>query len=91
MTADNAQVAEYILAHDSGPLIVQYLSQNPLELEKVASMSPVNASVYIATNVVEKAVGLKPQQTAAPKPVDTLESKGATPAEHPALKGAVFK
>lgn len=86
----NAKMAEYLLDHEQGPLIVKYLSKNPIEMEKLASMSDMNAAVYIETKLAEKAKDSKPKTSKTPPPGKTLKGKSGTN-KHAALDGASFE
>jgi hypothetical protein len=83
------EVAGFILEEEAGPLITQYLSNNPLELDKLARMSPMNAGVYIATTVKSNATALKKKVTSAPDPVEPIRGNGA--AENLGPKGATYE
>ena len=83
-------VASYILDNDQGPLMTKYLSANPLELDRLQSMSPMQAAVYLETQVKPKAAQLGQKKiTQAPDPVETLNGGGAAPERGP--KGAKFE
>jgi len=72
-------VANYILEEDQGPLITTYLSKNLLELEKLRSMTPAGAAVYIATTIKQKAAALKPKVNSAPDPLEQPHGAGTSP------------
>lgn len=80
-------VASFILNDEEGPLITDYLAKNPLELERVRSMSPVQAGIYIATTVKPKTARTP---TKAPPPADVVDGKSA-PARERGPKGATFE
>lgn len=86
----NAKMAEYILDHEQGPLIVKYLSKNPMEMEKLASMGSMDAAVYISNTLSDKAKTAKPKTSKTPAPGKTLKGKGGT-SKHAALDGAKFE
>jgi len=90
ITPSNAQTGEYLLSHKDGPLLVKYLAENPIELEAVAAMQPLDAAVYLATEVSKKAEGSRPKTPKTPAPVNTPERKGSPKGKHPALNGATF-
>lgn len=63
------QLTAHLLEHDVGPAISLYLSNNPIEAEKVASMSITKAAVYIESQVREKALNaLKIEDDDVPPP-----------------------
>lgn len=84
-------VAEFILQHEKGPLITKYLATNPLELDDLRSMSPIQAALTIERKISPAADTLKPQATAAPDPVESLGSRGVGEKESPLIKGATFE
>ncbi len=86
----NAKIAEYILDHEQGPLIVKYLSKNPMEMEKLSSMNPMNAAVYISSTIAEKSAKVKPKTSKTPAPGKTIKGKGGT-TKNAALEGATFE
>ncbi len=90
LTSANAQTAEFILDHSKGPLIVKYLSDHPLILEKVADMSPVAASAYITEAVAPKVKSfIKTKKVPAPtKRIG--QGKKSTKKVDPMIKGATF-
>lgn len=83
-------IARFILSRKDAALIVKYLSSSAIELEKLGSMDPLEASVYIATNVSSQAEKLKPGVTKTPDPIDIPSGKAA-PNEDPYLKGVSFE
>lgn len=90
VTPKDAPVVKYLLDHEQGPLVVKYLSEHPMEAEKLFSMSPMKAAVYINGNLAEKSKGSKPKTSKTPKPGKTLKGKGGT-TKHSALEGALFE
>ncbi len=83
------QLASYILGDEQGPLITTYLAQNPAELEKISGFSPMQAAVYLETNIKPKAGSVK-RNSSAPPPADTLSGGGAPPKER-GPKGAKYE
>lgn len=90
ISPNNARMAEYILDHEQGPLIVKYLAKNPMEMEKLASMGDMDAAVYISTTLSEKSKTAKPRTSTTPPPGKTLKGKGGS-SKHAALDGATFE
>lgn len=68
-------LAEFIVSQKDAALIVKYLSSSATELEKISSLNPLDASVYIATKVTTDAKKLKPGVTKAPDPIDIPKGK----------------
>lgn len=84
------EVASFILTDETGPLITQYLAANPLVLDEIRRMSPMNAAIEISSVIKPKAAELKPRTTQAPDPVEPLRGAGVPPLERgPA--GATFE
>ena len=84
------ELSDYLLAEEQGPLLTNYLASNLLELDNVRQMSPVQAAVYIATEVRPKLKGVN-KSTKAPPPTNIVDG-GAVPAKTPdSIKGATFE
>lgn len=84
-------VANYILESEDSSLIVQYLYNNSSVLDKVSRMSPVNAAVFIATEVTPKAQSLKSQSKQPPEPLEIVKGKGGGEKKNPYLDGVVME
>lgn len=83
-------LARFILGQKDAALVINYLSNSATELEKLSSMDPLNASVYIATEISQKAVKSKPKLTKTPDPID-IPKGSAAPKEDAYLKGVSFE
>ena len=83
-------LARFLIAQDDAALLIKYLSSSATELEKISGMSPLNASVYIATKVSSEAKKLKPGLTKTPEPPEIPKGK-ATPKKDPFLEGVKFE
>lgn len=83
-------VAGFILESDKGPLMTKYLAANPLEVDTLSQLNPMQAAVYLETQVKPKAeqYGVK-KPSQAPEPVETLSGRGANTEPGPA--GATFE
>lgn len=86
----NPDLARFIIGQSESPLIMKYLSSDYTELEKLSQMDPLDASVYIATEITSKALKLRPGVTKTPDPVDIPKGKSKIEKD-PFLKGAVFE
>ncbi len=86
-------IAEFLLQHEKGPLLVSHLNDNDLDLDKVTSLNPVDAAVYLVTEVVPKLADLKSSKkiSKAPRAAKTLSGRGKTRSRNPLLKGATFE
>lgn len=67
---------DILLEDPDGPLFVQYLAKNPLELEKMNGMSPLQLVNHMNGDMRQKAALLKPKTSGAPPPPVTLEGGG---------------
>ena len=84
------ELSEYLLNEEQGPLLTNYLAKNLMELDNVRQMSPVQAAVYIATEVRPKLKGVN-KSTKAPPPANIVDG-GAVPSKTPdSIKGATFE
>jgi hypothetical protein len=84
---DNS-LAAHILKDDKGPAITVHLAKNPLVLEELRTMSPMQAAIHLE-NVVKPKLSLK-KNTETPKPATTFEGGGSPPSER-GPKGATFE
>ena len=84
------KVSLAILEETEGALMTQYLALHPEEIYELQGMS--DWQMYGRVNEIKaKASALKPKQTKAPQPPDSLSGNAAGELEHPLLKGAKFK
>lgn len=67
---------DILLEDTDGPLFVQYLANNPLELEKISKMSTLQLVNHLNGDMRSKAALLKPKTSGAPAPPITLEGGG---------------
>ncbi len=67
------EVGMYLLSDADGPLMTKYLADNPLELDALRNMSPMQAAITLNSTVREASQKLKPQQTNTPAPAETLD------------------
>ena len=84
----SSQVAGHILAQEQGPLIVQYLSKNVVELSELVALDPLTAAVKLSTEIVAKAT--KASGSGTPDPLDIVDGKGAAETNE-YLKGVKFE
>jgi len=84
-------LAQFILGDEEGPLITKYLAANPLELDALSRMSPMQAAIRVNADIRTKAASLKPQISQAPDPTEVLSGRGA-PADgaDPWLSGGTY-
>jgi hypothetical protein len=83
------ELATALISDADGPLMVQHLAANPLELHDLVHASPLTAGMMLA-EVKAKAAALKPKSSEAPDPATTLNGKGA-PVKERGPKGATFE
>ena len=84
------EVAGFILKDKAGPLITQFLASNPLVLDEISRMSPMNAAITISSVIKPKVAELMPRTTQAPDPVEPLRGSGVPPMER-GPQGATFE
>ena len=72
-------IARFILSYEQGPAITVYLSENPLEHEKINELDPISAGIYINEVIKNKAMASREKTTTPPAPVDTPSGIGAQP------------
>lgn len=84
-------VALFLLDDAEGPLMTQYLANNPIELDELASMPPMKAAIHLNSVIREKSSSLKPQVTNAPEPAEVLGGNGAPEETRPNITGATFE
>lgn len=82
-------LANALLEDDQGPLMVQYLAANPLDLHDIVNSSPVQAGLRLA-EVKAKAAALKPKPSSAPDPATALSGR-AVPTKERGPEGATYK
>lgn len=87
--SDNFQ--DILLEDPDGPLFVQYLAKNPLELEQMNGMSPLQLVNHLNGDMRTKAALLKPKTSAAPAPPITLEGGGVGEVTEDFEKGVVYE
>jgi hypothetical protein len=86
----SADVASFLLEDKDGPLITKYLADNPMEIERLSTMSPMMAAIAVNNDLRERASVYRPKTTSAPAPPETL-SGGGVPSDDPRLKGVIFE
>lgn len=74
-------IVNHILHDKQGPQVTMYLAKNPLEVEKLQTMIPTQAAVYIETQIKPKAIVSKAKPDDTPEPVDTPNGKGMPEAQ----------
>lgn len=82
-------VQDHLAQDPQGPLIVNYLAKNMLELDKLRSMSPMKAAVYIANEIKPKLAGIK-KTTSTPHPLDLDDGNGVPEKTDPWLDGVTY-
>ena len=82
-------IANAIIGDTDGPLIVQHLAANPLEMEALVHGSLFEAGQKWA-EIKAKAASMKTKPSAAPAPADSLGGRAA-PQSDPALDGMTFE
>lgn len=83
-------LAMYIMQQEDGPLITKYLADNPIQVDELRHMTPMEAAVKINSDIKLAASAMKPQASNAPDPAETLSGRGAGEKESEFTKGATF-
>ena len=83
------ELATELLQDADGPLMVQHLAANPLDLHELVTANPFAAGRILA-EVKAKAAALKPKTSEAPDPATALGGRGA-PAGDRGPDGATFE
>ena len=86
----SGDVAEFILKQEDGPLITKYLADNPIVLDDLRNLPPIDAAFKINSEIKAAASLLKPQASTAPDPAETLTGRGAGEQVSPLIKGVTF-
>lgn len=81
---------DYIATHEEGPLLAVYLAANPMDLDSLSRMSPMQQAIQIENSIRPKASALKPKPSQAPDPATALGGNGARPRQR-GTDGAVFE
>jgi hypothetical protein len=81
--------AEEIMADDLSTEIIQHLSNDPIELDKISRMNDYQKGSYM-TQIRAKASALKPKQSNAPAPAGDIQGSGQDPevGKYPNIKRA---
>ena len=87
--SDNFQ--DILLEDTDGPLFVQYLAKNPLELEKMNGMSALQLVNHMNGDMRQKAALLKPKTSGAPPPPMTLDGAGVGEMKEDWERGVVYE
>ena len=82
---------DVLLEDPDGPLLVTYLSQNPVELEDMNRMSVLQLVNHLNGDIRQKASLLKPQTSNAPNPPTTIKGGGAPEQKEDWEKGAQYE
>ena len=86
----SADLAEFILQQEDGPLITQYLSKNPVALDDLRHMSVIDGAFKVSSDIRKAASTLKPQASQTPDPTETLTGRGAGEKVSPFIAKATF-
>jgi hypothetical protein len=89
----NDHVTQHILSDENGPLITKYLSANPQAMESLQTLPPINAGIFLETQIKPEAIKLKPKTSSAPDPIETLNGAGvnADANNYPHVGGGTFE
>jgi len=82
-------LTKFLLKDEQGPLMTMFLSRNPIVLERMSGLSPLEMGHYIASEIKPKLAAVK-SRTQAPAPADVLDG-GGSPKTERGPKGATFE
>jgi len=82
-------LTKFLLKDDQGPLMTMFLARNPVALERMNELSPIEMGHFIASEIKPKLAAVK-TRTQAPPPADVLDG-GGSPRKDRGPKGAVFE
>ena len=82
---------DVLLEDPDGPLLVQYLANNPVELESVNGMSVLQMINHLNSDIRPKASLLKPKTSQAPPPPESLSGGGVGELQEPWEKGTKYE
>jgi hydroxylamine reductase (hybrid-cluster protein) len=86
-----AELGQYILESDQGPLITTYLANNPLELDELKYLSAAQAAVAIETKIKPLAAASQPKKvTDTPDPLERPHGAGKASSKR-GPEGATFE
>lgn len=83
------ELTQFILKDEQGPLLTTYLARNPVVLEQMQSMSPIELGAHIASEIKPKLATVM-TRTKAPEPAVVLDG-GGSPKPERGPKGASFE
>lgn len=83
----HGEKARHILTHESGPDMTMYLARNALEADKVATMSEMQAAIYLETVVLPKVKASKTTPEPSPAVVETPGAGAGIPDDDYGAKG----
>ncbi|MCK5616506.1 hypothetical protein KAR91_82350 [Candidatus Pacearchaeota archaeon] len=86
-------VQSFLFQDEQGPQIMDYLSNNPKELDAMLELAPIAQTAYIERNIRAKAVSTKPTVSGAPPPLLNISGGGMKEESdiNKLCPGAVFK
>lgn len=74
-------LAKELYSDQYGAKIVDFLADNPAKLDEIASLTPYQAAVKIATEIKPQALSSKPLSTNAPDPIEPTTGGGMPPSD----------
>ena len=82
------QIAQSIMADKDGGLVLLQLATNPADIQALNNANMLTLGTLYA-DIKAKSANLKPKQSNAPPPAETLDGAGA-PSTNPALEGVTW-
>ncbi len=84
-----AELTNHIIADKHGPAITKYLADNPVELNEIVGMTPMQAAIHIETNIKPGITKKLSSTEAPPPPTETL--KGGAVSHKGGPDGAIYE
>lgn len=84
----SAELATALIEDADGPLMVQHLAANPLDLHDLVNANPIQAGIKLG-EIKVKAAKLKSKPSTTPDPATVLNGRGA-PSKERGPKGATY-
>ena len=81
-----------LISHEDGAVMTKYLASNPLELDKMNKMSPIEVALHLVNDVSKKAAALKPKTSSTPSPTTDIQGGGGSlERDDPLIEGAMYE
>lgn len=86
----SSDIQDFVATDEHGPLIVDYLTRNLDEAEKIGQMDTASAAIYIHSNIKPNLASTR-RKPNAPAPADIVDGGGSPKSKDPNLDGVIFE